>query len=76
MDGQKNKKFYDFVRREVLYNILFELGIPMILIKLMKTCLSETCRRVRVGKHLSDMLPIKNGLKQGDALWLLLFNFV
>jgi hypothetical protein len=28
-----------------------------------------------VGKHLSDMFPIKNGLKQGDALSLLFFNF-
>jgi hypothetical protein len=26
-------------------------------------------------KHLSDMFPIKNGLRQGDALLLLLFNF-
>jgi len=31
--------------------------------------------RVRVGKHLSDMFPIRNGLKQGDALTPLLFNF-
>jgi len=38
-------------------------------------CLSETCSRVRVGKHLSDMFPIWNGLKQGDVLWPLLFNF-
>jgi hypothetical protein len=38
-------------------------------------CLNETYSRVRVGKHLSDMFPIKNGLKQGDALSLLLFNF-
>jgi hypothetical protein len=30
---------------------------------------------VRVGKHLSDRFPIKNGLKQGDALSPLLFNF-
>jgi hypothetical protein len=27
------------------------------------------------GKHLSDMLPIKNGLKQGDNESPLLFNF-
>ena len=32
--------------------------------------------RVRVGRHLSDIFPIKNGLKQGDALSLLLFNIV
>ena len=38
-------------------------------------CLTETCSRVRVGKNLSDMFPIRNGLKQGDALSSLLFNF-
>jgi hypothetical protein len=38
-------------------------------------CLSETHSRVRVGKHLSDTFPIKNGLKQEDALSPLLFNF-
>jgi hypothetical protein len=38
-------------------------------------CLSETYSRVRVGKHLSDTFPIKNGLKERDALSSLLFNF-
>jgi hypothetical protein len=28
-----------------------------------------------IGKHLSDNFPIQNGLKQGDALLPLLFNF-
>jgi hypothetical protein len=28
-----------------------------------------------MGKHLSDAFPIQNGLKQGDAVSLLLFNF-
>ena len=27
------------------------------------------------GKNLSDMFPVRNGLKQGDALPPLLFNF-
>ena len=31
--------------------------------------------RVRVGKQLSDMFHIRNGLKHGDALLSLLFNF-
>jgi len=37
-------------------------------------CLNETYSRVRVGKHLSDMFPIKNCLREGDALSSLLFN--
>jgi len=31
--------------------------------------------RVRVRKHLCDVFLIRNGLKQGDALPPLLFNF-
>jgi hypothetical protein len=62
------KKAYDSVRREVLYNILIEFGIPVELVRLIKMCLNETHNRVRVGKHLSDMFPIKKGLKQENAL--------
>jgi hypothetical protein len=69
------KKAYDSVRREVLYNIIIEFGIPMKLVRLVKMCLNETHSRVRVGKHLSDTFPVKNGLKEGDALSPLLFNF-
>jgi hypothetical protein len=47
----------------------------MKLIRLIKMCLNETCSRDRVSKHLCDMFPIKNGLKEGDALSPLLFNF-
>jgi len=47
----------------------------MKLVRLIKMCLTETRSRVRAGKNLSDMFPIRNGLKQGDALSLLLFNF-
>ncbi|KAJ4452350.1 hypothetical protein ANN_03883 [Periplaneta americana] len=36
---------------------------------------SETYSRVRIGQFLSDALPIHCGLKQGDALSPLLFNF-
>jgi len=38
-------------------------------------CLNETYGRVQVDKHLSDMFPIRNGLKQGDAFSPLPFNF-
>ena len=69
------KKAYDSVRREVLYNILTEFGIPKKLVRLIKMCLIETYSTVRVGKHLSDVFPIKNDVKQGDALSPVLINF-
>ena len=37
--------------------------------------MSEKYSRVQVSKNLSDMFPIRNGLKQGDGLSPLLFNF-
>jgi len=57
-----------------LYNILIEFGIPMKMVRLIKMCLNETYSRVQVGKHLSDMFPVRNGLEQGDALAPLLSN--
>ena len=71
------KKAYYSVRREVLYNtcILIELGIPMKLVRIIKTCLTETCSSVLIGKNLSDMVPVRDGSKQRDTLSPLLFNF-
>ena len=58
-----------------MYNILIHFGIPIELVRLLQMCLNETCSKVRVGKHLSDMCPVRNGLKQEDDLSPLLFNF-
>jgi sorting nexin-29 len=70
------KKAYDSVRREVLYNILIEAGIPMKLVRPIKLCLSEIYCKVRVGKRLSDMFAFRNGLKQGDAISPLCFTLL
>ena len=48
----------------ILYNILIEFSIPMKLVRLIKMCLTETYSRVRVGKNLCDVFPIRNGLKR------------
>jgi hypothetical protein len=69
------KKAYDSIKREVLYNILIEFGIPKKLVRLIKMCLNEPYSKVRIGKLLSDKFPVQSGLKQGDALSPLLFSF-
>jgi hypothetical protein len=58
-----------------LCNIIIEFGITLKLVRLIKMCLNETYSKVCIGKYLYDSFPVQNGLKQGDALSLLLFNF-
>ena len=47
----------------------------MKLVRLIKTCLNEPYDRVRLGKLLCDMSSINSGLKQGDGLSPMLFDF-
>jgi hypothetical protein len=42
---------------------------------IIQICLNETYSRVCIGKNLSEKCTIQNGLKQGNALSQLLFNF-
>jgi hypothetical protein len=43
------KDFKKGVRREVLYNIVIEFGVPMQLVRLIKMCLNETYSKVHIG---------------------------
>jgi hypothetical protein len=58
------KKAYYSVRREVLYNILIEIGIPRKIVGLIKMCLNETYSRVHIDAFRSEKFPIQKGLKQ------------
>jgi hypothetical protein len=70
------KKAYDSGTREVLCNFIVAFGTPVMLVILIKLCLNETYKTVRVGKHLTDIFPIKNDFPQGDALSSKIFSFV
>jgi hypothetical protein len=50
------EKACDSVRREELYNILTEFGIPMKLVRLIKMCLNETYTTVCIHINLMHFL--------------------
>jgi hypothetical protein len=50
------KKAYDSVRRELLYSIFTEFGIPRKLVQLIKMCLNKTHSTVCIGKNLTAFL--------------------
>ena len=54
---------------------LIPVGVPRKLVTLIKTCFDDTRSKVGIGNYLSSSFPIKNGLKQRDALSPLLLNF-
>jgi Reverse transcriptase (RNA-dependent DNA polymerase). len=58
-----------------LYDILIKFCVPRKLVILIKTCLVGTQSKVRIGNYLSFGFPIEKGLKHGDTLSPLLFNF-
>jgi hypothetical protein len=61
------KAYYDSVRRELFYNTLIKVRVPMKLGRLIIMCVNEIYNEVHRGKHLSDDFPIQNVLKQGIA---------
>jgi hypothetical protein len=66
---------FSFSLKSFLDNILIEFGVPMKLVRLIKMYLNETYTKVRIGNNLFESFLIQNGLKQGDALSPLPFNF-
>jgi hypothetical protein len=58
------KKAYNSVRKEVLYKILKEFGIPMKLVRLIKMRLNKTYSKAHIGKHLSDTFSCPEWFKE------------
>jgi hypothetical protein len=61
------KKAYDSVRREVLYNILIEFGVPMKIVRLIKMLIIGFCILLRV------ILTVNNIFKEVGCI-LLCYN--
>jgi hypothetical protein len=69
IDIKKAYNKLNSVRREVLYSILIELGVPVKLVRLIKMCLNERCSKSVWVKCLSDNFHLQNGLRERDAVW-------
>ena len=69
------KQAYDSVHRDSLWNILREFQLPSHLVSLIKMCYTDTQCKVRIGKISTDPFRIKSGLRQGDIMSPILFNF-
>jgi hypothetical protein len=63
------------IRRAALYNVLIQFDISVKIFSLHKMCSNETYSKVHIGINISDAVLIQSGLKEGDALSPLLFNF-
>lgn len=69
------KKACDSIHRNSLWNILKEFGILCKLINLVKICMENTKNIVLCSVQTSKPFCVSTGLKQGDALSPVLFNF-
>jgi len=70
------KKFYDCIHRESLINILREFQFLRKLTNLIAISVMETTVKVKIGSLISDPIPVKLSLRQGDVLSPILFNLV
>jgi len=68
------KQAYDSIIRKELWRTLAYLEIPKKLITLIQVCNADTFSRIKFMNVSSHTFIIENGLRQGDAMSLVLFN--
>jgi sorting nexin-29 len=68
------KQAYDSIQRKKLYTIMYEFGLPLMLVRLVRATMTGTEAQVKVQTELTDTFEIRQGLKQGDGWAPMLFN--
>ena len=68
------RKAYDSVPHEALWVVLQRLGVPDILIDIVKSFHEEMEAKIRLDQELLEQIEVNNGLRQGCTLAPTLFN--
>jgi len=68
-------KAYDRVDQDWLLRVLKAMGLPRCLVGMIQDVLPNCRSRVRINSGYSDWFKLRRGVRQGDPLSCLLFNF-
>ena len=68
-------KAYDSIARQKMWSLLNKCKIPQKLINLIKMCVEGSRCKVRVKRDYTDSFEVSTGVRQGDGLSPILFNF-
>ena len=68
------KKAYDSIQHEAQWQALKKLGIPELMIKLIKSFHTNMKARIRLNNATLELIEINNGLRQGCSMAPTLFN--
>ena len=68
------RKAYDSVPREALWTALKKLGVPDVLVGIIKSFHINMRARVRVDGELLEEIELNNGQRQGCTMATILFN--
>jgi hypothetical protein len=68
------RKAYDSTPRALIFRKLRERGIPNHAISVVQALLDSCAVRIRIGTELSEPVPVKIGVPQGNALRPHMFN--
>lgn len=66
---------YYSAMRKVLCDIFIQWCIPLNIGSEIEMCLNESSSKVRLGRYLSDTVPVQNALQHCDTLLPLLSSF-
>lgn len=66
---------YDSIIGSKLWNVMVKLEIPNKIVRMVKTWVQKSWCRIKFNTEISKEFTVTTGIRQGDALSPILFNF-